>query len=162
MRRCKHVLAQLAVDAGTPGGEPDSTCTLRELVDDAAAGSSRVRVNHGAGSDVVVVGPRRALTLALRGVLKNALQADAGTIDVDVGAGAEVVVRDHGGGMSAAVLQHAGEPFFSTKDPGDGMGLGLFLATTVFDNAGGSLRLSSTEGVGTTVHLTFAVSKVAA
>lgn len=62
-------------------------------------------------------------------------------------------VRDEGQGMEAAVLARVGEPFFTTKAPGRGMGLGLFLARTVVERLGGSLTLDSEVGRGTSVTL---------
>jgi two-component system sensor histidine kinase RegB len=58
-------------------------------------------------------------------------------------------VRDQGPGMSEEVARRAGEPFFTTKPPGKGMGLGLFLARLVAEKLGGSLKLQSLPGEGT-------------
>jgi two-component system sensor histidine kinase RegB len=52
------------------------------------------------------------------------------------------------------VLARVGEPFFTTKEPGRGMGLGMFLARAVLERLGGSLTLSSAVGVGTRAVLT--------
>jgi len=60
-----------------------------------------------------------------------------------------IVVADEGPGMSADVLARAGEPFFTTKAPGSGMGLGLFLARSLAEQLGGTLSLDSTTGRGT-------------
>ena len=56
---------------------------------------------------------------------------------------------DRGSGMAQAVLARAGEPFFTTKEPGRGMGLGLFLTRTLVERLGGELLLSSEAGAGT-------------
>ena len=53
--------------------------------------------------------------------------------------------------MSASVRERAGEPFFTTKVTGQGMGLGLFFARSVFEQLGGGLNLESVPGEGTTV-----------
>jgi len=58
-------------------------------------------------------------------------------------------VKDEGMGMSPEVVRRAGEPFFTTKPPGKGMGLGLFLVRLVAEKLGGSLRLESEIGKGT-------------
>jgi two-component system sensor histidine kinase RegB len=51
--------------------------------------------------------------------------------------------------MDPAVLARAGEPFFTTKEVGKGMGLGLFLARTVVERLDGSLELTSRAEGGT-------------
>jgi two-component system sensor histidine kinase RegB len=55
--------------------------------------------------------------------------------------------------MTTHTLQHAGEPFFTTKPAGAGFGLGLFLARTFAERWGGSLTLNSTPSDGTTATL---------
>jgi two-component system sensor histidine kinase RegB len=42
-----------------------------------------------------------------------------------------------------------GEPFFTTKGPGEGMGLGLFLTRALADQLGGEFHIVSVAGVGT-------------
>jgi two-component system sensor histidine kinase RegB len=114
-----------------------------------------------AAAGAVVRVPPRALTQALRGVIKNALEAAGGEgevhVRVDRDAGSwRLAVVDRGAGMAPDVLARAGEPFFTTKN-GDGltrgMGLGLFLARVVFERLGGELGLDSVAGQGTTVTL---------
>jgi two-component system sensor histidine kinase RegB len=63
----------------------------------------------------------------------------------------EVVIRDRGPGIPDAVMQRIGEPFFTTKAPGRGMGLGLFLARAVIEGVGGSLQIDSAKETGTEV-----------
>ena len=70
------------------------------------------------------------------------------------GDGGTIVIRDRGHGIDDATLARIGEPFFTTKGPGEGMGLGLFLASTVVEAAGGTLRIASSAGEGTIVTVT--------
>jgi signal transduction histidine kinase len=58
---------------------------------------------------------------------------------------------------SAEVLARIGEPFFTTKPPGRGMGLGLFLARAVFESVGGAMAIDSRQGQGTRVTVTVPV-----
>lgn len=63
------------------------------------------------------------------------------------------ILKDSGAGMSAETLRHIAEPFFTTKSPGKGMGLGTFLARVYAENMGGSLIFESAPGAGTTAIL---------
>jgi two-component system sensor histidine kinase RegB len=55
-------------------------------------------------------------------------------------------VHDTGPGIPAAVLPRVGEPFSTTKESGQGMGLGLFLAQLFAERVGGSLTVESDQG----------------
>jgi signal transduction histidine kinase len=64
-----------------------------------------------------------------------------------------IAVSDTGTGMPPEVAAHACEPFFTTKEPGFGTGLGLSQVAGFARQAGGQLRISSAPGKGTTVRL---------
>jgi hypothetical protein len=66
-----------------------------------------------------------------------------------------VAVEDTGAGMCGATLARALEPFFTTKAPGAGTGLGLPMVYGLAKQQGGFLDLASEPGVGTTVRLYF-------
>jgi two-component system sensor histidine kinase RegB len=68
-----------------------------------------------------------------------------------------VRVRDEGHGMSPQVLERASEPFFTTRPPGRGTGLGLFVVRLHAERLGGTLRLESAPGSGTTVSVEWPV-----
>jgi two-component system sensor histidine kinase RegB len=57
-------------------------------------------------------------------------------------------------GVPEPLLRRLGEPFFTTKEPGRGAGLGLYLARHVVEREGGEMRVESTEGRGTSIALT--------
>ena len=64
-----------------------------------------------------------------------------------------LTVADTGIGMPEAVLRRAIEPFFTTKPPTAGSGLGLSMAYGFAKQSGGHLDIESTVGIGTTVRL---------
>ncbi len=67
-------------------------------------------------------------------------------------------VIDEGAGMSAEVVARAFDPFFSTKRPGEGTGLGLATVYGIVADTGGAVDVQSEEGVGTTVSAFFPAS----
>ncbi|MFT5180247.1 MAG: PAS domain S-box-containing protein [Alphaproteobacteria bacterium] len=74
-------------------------------------------------------------------------------LDVSSGDYATLTVSDTGSGMSALVLEHAFEPFFTTQEVGEGSGLGLSMAYGFAKQSGGLLVIKSQVGHGTTVTL---------
>lgn len=62
-------------------------------------------------------------------------------------------VADNGSGMTHEVLQHAIEPFYSTKEVGAGSGLGLSMVSGFVTQSGGSMQIRSQPQLGTTVTL---------
>jgi len=159
--RCRDILQQMAADAGQLSGEPFVEQSLGAWVEAALAElpeRSRVQAPEGPALQEPVRGPPRALARVLRGLVKNALQASPPEAPVRlraerVGDRLRVAVEDRGAGMSAETLARVGEPFFTTKAPGEGMGLGLFLTRALLEQLGGALELSSQPGTGTTASL---------
>jgi CheY-like chemotaxis protein len=66
-----------------------------------------------------------------------------------------IEITDQGCGMSKEVMEQAIEPFFTTRPPGKGSGLGLSMAYGTVRDHHGTLTLSSQEAIGTTVRLEF-------
>ena len=109
--------------------------------------------------------PSNALSWALKGLLTNA--ADASPPDSEItleckeeGEYIYFTVIDHGYGMTEEIVSQAPDPFFTTKPVGKGMGLGLFLAKSLANQLGGSLKIHSAEKKGTTVTMSFKKSLI--
>jgi two-component system NtrC family sensor kinase len=62
----------------------------------------------------------------------------------------QVLFRDNGKGMTAAELAHIFEPFYTTKDPGKGTGLGLATSHRIIEQHGGEINVVSAPGEGAT------------
>ena len=67
-------------------------------------------------------------------------------------------IIDNGIGMDGAVTQRLFEPFFTTRPPGDGAGLGLAVSLGLLQALGGEVRVESTPGEGTTMTLVLEAS----
>jgi len=107
----------------------------------------------------LVRGDRAALTHVFMNLCLNAVDAmpDGGTITVrtrrDGPAHLVAEVVDSGTGMPAEVLEKALDPFFTTKPQGRGTGLGLSIVFGTVQAHGGTIKLRSAPGQGTTVRI---------
>lgn len=155
--RCRRILDRLRLESGEQVGEAEVSFAPQELCARALAdlaGAERVEVHVAlAAAELRFRGPRESLALALRALLSNALDAsgeEAVELEVErAGNDLVLTVLDRGEGMDPERVRRAGEPFFTTKAPGEGLGLGLFLARSVFERLGGGLELASAPGRGT-------------
>lgn len=68
-----------------------------------------------------------------------------------------VVVRDEGAGINSADLDRVFDPFYTTRRTAGGMGLGLSVSQSIVEDHGGSLRVDSVLGEGTTVTISLPV-----
>jgi two-component system sensor histidine kinase RegB len=162
LQRCRAILDRMAAQAGETVGEMPAPVSVSELVADALRAlppdeAARVRVEAPETVATITV-PGRGVVTALVSLLRNAMDASERSTGVTLAAAADngivrLTVRDWGSGMAPDVLARAGEPFFSTKPAGAGMGLGLFLTRALAERLGGALRLESTPGSGTAATL---------
>jgi signal transduction histidine kinase len=102
-----------------------------------------------------IAGEARALNQVFLNLLKNATEALEGTGGIiRVGLGQEgswivIEVRDDGPVIPSEIRERLFEPFFSTKGAGGGTGLGLSICRRIVSEHGGSIRVDSSNGVGT-------------
>lgn len=163
VQRCRRILDQMSADAGASAGEAFERVLVPSFIEAALEEGpilgTPVRVEvQGAARAATIRVPPHALAQALRSVLKNALDAGEPGSEITLraaldGAECRFEVEDHGAGMTPEVAARAGEPFFTTKEPGRGMGLGLFLTRTVLEGLGGRLEIHSEPRQGTRVSL---------
>jgi len=168
--RCRLILDQMAVGVGKSAEQTVESITLGALFDEVLSGVREappvhLAVEPGAAATRLRL-PPRAVAQALRSLVTNAQDASPPRQPVVVRAAVEaapagggdgrgavrvlsVEVRDRGPGMTPEVLERVGEPFYTTKEPGHGMGLGLFLTRAVVERLGGSLAIDSTPDHGT-------------
>jgi PAS domain S-box-containing protein len=73
--------------------------------------------------------------------------------DLPAGDYVSIAIKDFGHGMDAETLRQATDPFFTTKGVGKGTGLGLSMVQGMAEQSGGSFRLSSRPGDGTSAEI---------
>lgn len=165
--RCREILDRMrargdADDDAAEGRAPEPLA-LPELMADlrrelGGPPEEAIRTTAGEGLGTMIV-PRADLVPALVPLIRNALDATGGgpvTLAVERRAGLLAFeVRDTGPGMTPEELLRAGEPFYTTKPPGRGTGLGLYVVRLLAERLGGELRLSSEPGRGTVARLEF-------
>ncbi len=108
-----------------------------------------------------VVGPRDELEQAIISLIRNACQAledrdpSEGEIRVATfegwAGGAFITVSDNGVGIPDSDIVRVFDPFFTTRPPGSGLGLGLSVCQHIVTAMGGRLWIESIPGTGTTV-----------
>ncbi|GIW98780.1 MAG: ATPase [Pirellulaceae bacterium] len=157
---CRQILDRMMSAAGEAAGEQLSSVTLEDFLEETLVGlrgAERVRLDlDPASASSVAELPIQAAAQAVRNLLQNAVDASQNSEEVVLSGVADdhgwtITVQDHGPGIPADILERVGEPFFTTKEPGRGMGLGLYLTKNVLQRLGGSLQFDSQVGVGTIV-----------
>lgn len=159
--RCRRILDRMAVGAGQVIGESFGQITPQKLLEDVMnelgtnlASDVKTNLDRHSQTEKIEV-PPIAMAQALRGLVKNAIDAKPARGPVRVTSQLSqkwvLEVRDEGPGMNRETLERVSEPFFTTKDPGSGMGLGVFLARSVIERLGGELTIESEGGEGTIV-----------
>jgi two-component system sensor histidine kinase RegB len=167
--RCRAILARMSGRAGAVVGElpePINAAAVLAMARHQLAAGDRARTRVGGELDCMVRCPAQSLAQVLAGLIANGLQAseDGAPVEVQVRADRGVVrfeVCDRGCGISADVRSRVGEPFFTTKPPGKGMGLGLFLAQTFAELCSGALEIGPGEDRGTRVALSLPLYETA-
>jgi two-component system cell cycle sensor histidine kinase/response regulator CckA len=71
-------------------------------------------------------------------------------------------VTDTGHGIDPAVIAHVFEPFFTTRDVGEGTGLGLSVVHGIVSSMGGTITVESTVGQGATFRVYLPIPQTAA
>ncbi len=141
------------------GGEAFEEVDLRACVSSALAmmepqlKSRVVKISRGLPRQpVMVMADRIRLEQVIINLLRNALDATKDTrdpqIDILLSAGetATLTVRDNGPGISD--LENLFEPFYTTKKPGEGVGLGLAISSGIVTDLGGRLTARNGDGGG--------------
>jgi CheY-like chemotaxis protein/two-component sensor histidine kinase len=159
VERCRAILDRMRVDMIEGLRQAVSSVPLEELIDrlrDGLPDEERHRLQVQSLQPLkVVTGPVRAIELAVLVLLRNAFDASPDEKPVrleirrtDDGRTMFTVV-DQGTGMPEEVRRRAGRPFFTTKAPGKGSGLGLATVYGAIKQNEGDVTVYSQPGCGT-------------
>jgi two-component system sensor histidine kinase RegB len=169
--RCKNILTQMLSSTGQARAESGYTIALDSYLQDLLAQwrrmrpGAQLRCRLQGTEPIPQIVAEQGLSQAILNLLNNA--ADASDDDVElVGRwDAEELcleINDRGSGLSPQAEREAGKPFFTTKQPGQGMGLGLFLAQASLNRFGGAVQLRNREGGGACTQISLPLAKLLA
>ena len=162
VERCREILGRLRASAGDGPQDPPLEWSVAEFI---AILRASLPAAHAAQLEIIIPeptlrfrAPRFALLQTLANLIHNAQDAapPKSPVRLEIARVANLVqftVSDQGPGVAESVKARIGEPFVTTKEPGKGTGLGLFLVRRFADQMGGHFRLESDEGRGTRARL---------
>lgn len=111
-----------------------------------------VQVHRALESDAVVVASAAELNQIFVNLIDNAIRAPARNLWIEVkeaGEKVQISVADDGPGVAPEIAPRLFDPFFTTRSPGEGTGLGLYLSRQSLLRWGGDLRFAARPGGGT-------------
>lgn len=161
-QRCRDILQQLAV-RGDEGDIIHDTMSLEALLEEAADPffglGTDIRITVSGDDESPAFGRQAELIYGLRNFVENAVgfansaviikgEWDANTI--------RIKIEDDGPGFDPAIRGRLGEPYVSGREEGEaagGLGLGFFIAKTLIERTGGSVRFGNQKNSGAYIHL---------
>ncbi|MRT01579.1 GHKL domain-containing protein [Ralstonia pickettii] len=161
MQRVQHIVSDLKTFAyrSPEKGEANAPFLAEKAIDSAIRLTSHelrgVALERKLPADTLVRGDEAAIIGVLINLLSNAalalqkVQRENPRIEIAgewIDDRLHVVVTDNGPGISEKNLSRVFEPFFTTRDVGKGLGLGLSISYSVIQRHGGTLAVTSKEG----------------
>jgi two-component system sensor histidine kinase RegB len=152
--RCQKIIDGLSGNAGIVAGEPVVTTSVKMVISEVLGqipdpSSVNVHVSPDIESSTIQTFAS-SLAQALLSLVRNGLEY--GKVTLKVTRTNKVInffVEDIGPGIPEKNIARIGEPFFTTKGAGKGMGLGVFITKTFAERIGGSLSFSPRNIQGT-------------
>lgn len=151
------VLNEFNISRNKAIGISDTGKTLNDCLEVLKSQTSDIVIrNNVEQGKYLVAGNRADLHIAFINILQNAIESivDEGIIFLDaitVKSSVEIRIKDNGRGISSDIKDRITDPFFTTKPPDVGNGMGLAIAMKCIKEHDGELAFESTEGEGTTV-----------
>jgi two-component system sensor histidine kinase RegB len=167
---CKQTLTQLLANAGQARSEDGSGQPVNHFIQQVLDKWQLIRPSaifsyqcNGTKPAPQILNTQ-VLSQSILNLLNNAADASSSRVDIishwdDHSLHLEII--DDGDGLTNEVAQRAGDVFFTTKGPGQGFGIGLFLANANIERFGGKVRLFNHEQGGACTHVTLPLIKSA-
>ena len=169
VRRCKELIESW-LDLSRSNRMPLKPLNLNELVREAvdtlrplAYGKQASLTCQLPPQATGILGHGVQLKRAIQNIIGNAIDALPGSegqimiVCEEQGGRVTLTVSDNGEGIEEDRLAHVFEPFYSSKAPGQGSGLGLFITHKIIEDHNGEITIDSTHGHGTRVTMRFPI-----
>ncbi|MDY0169316.1 MAG: ATP-binding protein [Thermoguttaceae bacterium] len=164
--RVHEMIADMRLFARPPEPERkplDLVALIDQIAEELSAEYARQEIaveRAGESGEVPVEADPVQLSVAVRALCRNSAEAigHAGRIELEVRAERDevlVLVRDTGPGITPDERRHIFDPFFSARQAGRGLGLGLSKAWRIVTNHGGRIEVDSKPGHGATFLIRF-------
>ena len=163
--RVYEMIADMMLFARPPRPEPQPV-ELVKLIDDLVADflprctrQETTIQRIGEPGPMLIEADPVQINVALRAMCQNAMEAigNGGHIEIGVeqsGGETRIQIRDDGPGIKPEERRHIFDPFYSARQAGRGLGLGLSKAWRIVANHGGRIEVASQPGHGTTFTIT--------
>ena len=159
---CKSILSGLLAAAGQ--NRAGSLSLLRvdrylaELIDrwQIIRPNVALTIAQNGPQPVPQIAVEATLSQAIMNLLNNAADASPHCVEIhETWDERQLIIEicDHGPGLPPEAMANAGKPFFTTKPPGQGIGIGLFLANATIERFGGTVRLYNRNNCGACTEL---------
>ncbi len=151
------------------GPAVDEKCNVHDIIENCLLilhSNIRNRINvvtNFSEQSSLVKGNEGRLHQAIMNIIANATQAvgEEGKIDITTKrkkGKMEIWIEDDGEGIPEKNLMKISDPFFTTKAPGEGTGLGLFITFSIIEEHNGHIEVESVRGKGTKFTITLPLS----
>ncbi|MDT8363097.1 MAG: ATP-binding protein [Nitrosomonas sp.] len=160
---CKQTLTQLLASAGQTRAEEGNgkpvDLFLKKIIDKWQLIRPSVKFTYQCKGiqPTPIIMNTQLLSQSILNLLNNAADASVDQVTISSDWDNDLLhleILDDGTGLNAEAIERAGEAFFTSKGPGKGFGIGLFLANTNIERFGGSVRLFNRPEGGACTHVT--------
>lgn len=167
--RAAHIVDNL-LDYSRPSGDPSRSINVNAALGQIlelygpALRKNGIRVGLRCGTDATLRSSLDGFSHIMTNLISNAILAmpDGGDLDIDVATEngrLTVTVSDTGVGIAEKDLDNLFYPFFTTRNPSEGTGLGLYVAHNAVKQLGGEIAVRNREGGGSVFTVTLPNSR---